>query len=146
LPAIVKLVIADGNWIPERPGERAIILFRGYNQVMQTLDVIRELEQYDPGGENDLAFLVVDHGTGFEFITSVHPRRLENLAAALIRSGRPIGLVRLVAISNRQGKMETRPLSGNDTPTARDRLAEAKASLAQKLEAEGEIQVVRGEN
>jgi hypothetical protein len=113
---------------------------------MQTLDVIRELEQYDPGGENDLAFLVVDYGTGFEFITSVHPRRLENLAGALIRGGRPIGLVRLVGISKRQGKMETRPLSDNDTPTTRERLAEAKASLAQKLEAEGEIQIVRGEN
>jgi hypothetical protein len=42
--------------------------------------------------------------------------------------------------------METRPLSDNDTPTTRARLLEAKASLAQKLEAEGEIQVVRGEN
>ncbi len=31
---------------------------------MRTVDVIKELEQYDPGGENDLAFLVLDHGTG----------------------------------------------------------------------------------
>src|SRR2546429_9869714 len=71
-----------------------------------TAELIKELADFDPGGPNDLAFLAVlfddDHA---EYVNSPIPDRLAKLNEEVRRGGRPIGVIRLVALSKRPGEM-----------------------------------------
>jgi hypothetical protein len=111
-----------------------------------SVDLIREFDAFS--ATSAIAYLAITFNETTTLIKSNEPDKLSKLDALLRLGGRPIGLMRLVPISilPGRGKIETRPFAEFDTQPARDWLNQYAVAQAAQLEADGRLQIVRGEN